>query len=118
MPFRCQRKLVRYHFCHHDAPTEYIHCGGEHNNAVETMAECWGSQTTGNKNKSTVVMTSMDTGGVCCRDCDAEFIGFYCCLCEKFVDAAAISRNSENSLVHMVDDVEHEFCNGCFTKNF
>lgn len=62
--------------------------------------------------------TTMDNGGVCCRDCDAEFIGFYCCICQKFVDETDISRNAENNLVHTVDDVEHEFCDECYTKNF
>ena len=49
---------------------------------------------------------------------DAEFVGFYCCLCQKFVEAAEVSRNIDNNLVHLVEDVEHEFCEDCFTKNY
>jgi len=60
----------------------------------------------------------MENGGVCGRDCDAEYTGFYCCNCQKFVEAENVSRNDENDLIHVVGDQEHEFCDDCYTKNY
>jgi hypothetical protein len=60
----------------------------------------------------------MKNSGVCCRECDAEFVGFYCGYCHKFVDVALVSRNDENNLIHMVEEVQHEFDEQCYTKKY
>lgn len=60
----------------------------------------------------------MESGGVCCLDCDAEFIGFYCCLCQKFIEGNDVRRDDENNLIHIIGDTEHEFCDNCYVKNY
>ena len=60
----------------------------------------------------------MKKGGVCSRDCGVEFIGFYCCLCHKFIGSDEFSRNDDNYIIHKVNGMEHEFCDDCYTKNF
>jgi len=118
MSFHCQKKIIRYHYCKHDASESYEFCGGDHEDTPEERQECWENQPTKKRNASTQITTTMEDGGVCCRDCDAEFIGFYCCNCQKFVEADNVSRNDENNLIHIVDDTEHEFCDDCYTKNY
>ena len=72
-----------------------------------------------NRNLSTSMITTMDSGGVCSRDCDAEYIGFFCCLCDdKFIKAKDVTWSGDNYLIHMSRGVEHEFCDDCKTKNF
>ena len=116
----CIKTKMRFHYCGHDDEDEFSGCDKHEGPDVphETKRECWESQSKKQRNLSTRMNTSYRSGGVCSRDCDAEFIGFYCCLCHKFIESTEIFRNSENSLVHMHGDVEHEFCDDCYTKNF
>ena len=116
----CIKTKLRFHYCLHDYEDEFAACD-EHEGpdvSTTTKEECWKSQSGKKRNLSTRLGTTMSNGGVCGRDCDAEHIGFYCCLCEKFIESDDISRNEENNLVHMVGDTEHEFCDSCYTKNF
>lgn len=116
----CIKTKLRFHRCLHDDEDEFAACD-EHGDPGVTrtaMEECWNSRPRKERNLSTRLGTSMKNGGVCSRDCDAEYIGFYCCLCQKFIGSDDVSRNQENNLVHTVGDTEHEFCDDCYTKNF
>jgi len=116
----CIKTKLRFHYCLHDYEDEFAACD-EHDGpdvSTTTKEECWKSQSGKKRNLSTRLGTTMENGGVCSRDCDAEYIGFYCCLCQKFIESDDISRNEENNTVHMVGDTQHEFCDNCYTKNF
>lgn len=115
---RCRKVIVRYHYCKHDAETEYRYCGGDHEDSVDEREKCWEAQPKRDRNLSTGMETTMDQGGVCSRDCDAEYVGFHCCICEEFIHANHVLRNNENFLIHMLDGVEHEFCDDCDVKYF
>jgi len=116
----CKKTKLRYYFCQHDYKDLFTPCDDHAGDDISeaTKEECWESQGRAKRNLSTTMNSTMEGGGVCCRDCDAEFIGFTCCNCGEFIEARDVRRNAENSLIHLDGDTEHEFCDRCITNNF
>jgi hypothetical protein len=63
-----------------------------------------------NKEISTKIVRIDYNTGDCRRDCQAEISGWHCYTCQVLVEG---HRNTENTLVHVPGDEEHEFCDTC-----
>ena len=106
----CQKRITNYQCCGHYYDVEFTFCEGDHPDTNAAKEACWESQPKKKRNLSTTIVTTDHNGGYCSRDCRAEISGWHCCTCQQPVKG---QRNAENTLVHVVGDEEHEFCDSC-----